>query len=883
VTVPERLTIALSDRYRLERELGQGGMATVYLAQDLKHDRQVALKVLKPELAAVLGAERFVIEIKTTAALPHPHILPLFDSGEADGFLFYVMPFIDGETLRGKLGRETQLGIDESVRIASDVASALHYAHEHGVIHRDIKPENILLHDGRPMVADFGIALAVSAAAGGRMTETGLSLGTPHYMSPEQATAEKEISARSDVYSLGSVLYEMLTGEPPHMGNSAQQIIMKIITEEAAPVTRLRKAVPLNVAAAVAKSLEKLPADRFTSARAFAEALANPSFATTHFLATSSGGGASRPGSNRPVAALGGLALVASALALWGWFRPPPERPAPSPVTRFSLSYQSAGRFSDGTGSPIDMAPDGSRFVYVGVDSMGQSQLYLRAFDREEPAPVPGTIDAQAPTFSPDGDSIAYLQGGRIRKQALGGGSAVTLAERGSNSFAWGPDGSLWYTRDVGLFRVGSAGAEPELVVAADTAARLGYRWPDVMPDGRTILLTIVREGVPTLGAVLLPDTTVREFGLAGMYPRWVEGGFLVYLQEDGTLFGAPFDPETVKLTGAPVPIAEAVRFGPAFPGKLAVSRTGTVVYFGGSPSQRELVLTRRDGGSASILVSGGFIAVPRFSPEGQRIAFEVRDFAGRNAGDAWIYDLRSATTSRVTFDSASFNAEWMPDGKRLAIPSQGRVRLLAVDGSGVAETLRVELQESLQELQVTPEGRGAVLRTGSGNPNISFFGFDSGGAVHPLLATPLVERNMALSRDGRWLAYTSTERGFTSLFVRRTEQGSGRWPVSPGPGSEPRWGPGGELFYRNADTVFLVQLTPGDEPRFSAPVVQLIGDFLTDASRPMWDVSPDGTRLAFLRLQNQTARSLNVVLHWFDHARWNQRPAGRQRRRLTR
>ncbi|MEP7327099.1 MAG: serine/threonine-protein kinase, partial [Gemmatimonadota bacterium] len=275
-----RLAAALADRYRIERELGQGGMATVYLAQDLKHDRQVALKVLKPELAAVLGAERFVVEIKTTAALQHPHILPLFDSGTAGGFLYYVMPYIQGETLRSKLDRETQLGIDEAVKITTEVADALDYAHRHGVIHRDIKPENILLHDGRPMVADFGIALALSAAAGGRMTETGLSLGTPHYMSPEQATAEKEITARSDVYSLASVLYEMLTGSPPHVGSSAQQIIMKIVTEDAQPVTRLRKAVPPNVAAAVSKALEKLPADRFESAHAFMDALNDRGFTT---------------------------------------------------------------------------------------------------------------------------------------------------------------------------------------------------------------------------------------------------------------------------------------------------------------------------------------------------------------------------------------------------------------------------------------------------------------------------------------------------------------------------------------------------------------------------------------------------------------------------
>jgi serine/threonine-protein kinase len=193
-----RLAAALSDRYRIERELGAGGMATVYLAHDLKHERKVALKVLKPALAAVLGAERFVQEIRITASLQHPHILPLFDSGEADGFLYYVMPYIDGETLRDKLDRETQLGIEEAVRITTQVADALDYPHRNGVIHRDIKPENILLHDGRPMVADFGIALALSAAAGGRMTETGLSLGTPHYMSPEQATAEKEITGSDD-------------------------------------------------------------------------------------------------------------------------------------------------------------------------------------------------------------------------------------------------------------------------------------------------------------------------------------------------------------------------------------------------------------------------------------------------------------------------------------------------------------------------------------------------------------------------------------------------------------------------------------------------------------------------------------------------------------
>ena len=200
-----RLNAALEGRYAVERELGEGGMATVYLADDLRHERKVALKVLKPELAAVVGAERFLAEIKVTANLQHPHILPLHDSGEADGFLFYVMPYVEGETLRDRIDREKQLPVDEAVALASKVAGALQHAHEHGVIHRDIKPGNILLQGGEPVVADFGIALALGAAGSNRLTETGLSLGTPYYMSPEQATGDQAVGASTDTYALGSV------------------------------------------------------------------------------------------------------------------------------------------------------------------------------------------------------------------------------------------------------------------------------------------------------------------------------------------------------------------------------------------------------------------------------------------------------------------------------------------------------------------------------------------------------------------------------------------------------------------------------------------------------------------------------------------------------
>ncbi len=262
--IAERLRDALADRYLIERELGQGGMATVYLAQDVRHDRKVALKVLRAELAAILGGERFLHEIRTTANLQHPHILPLHDSGEADGIVYYVMPYVEGESLRDRLVRERQLPIEDAVRIAREVADALDYAHRKGVIHRDIKPENILLHDGRAQVADFGIALAVSTAGGGtRMTETGMSLGTPHYMSPEQAMGEREITARSDVYALGCVLYEMLVGEPPFNGPTAQAIVARVMTEQPRSLTIQRHTIPAHIEAAVRVALEKLPAERW--------------------------------------------------------------------------------------------------------------------------------------------------------------------------------------------------------------------------------------------------------------------------------------------------------------------------------------------------------------------------------------------------------------------------------------------------------------------------------------------------------------------------------------------------------------------------------------------------------------------------------------------
>ena len=314
----DRLRTALADRYAIERELGSGGMATVYLAQDVKHERQVALKVLRPELAAALGPERFLHEIRIAANLHHPHILPLYDSGEAEGFLYYVMPYVEGESLRERLDREKQLPIDGALKLAREVADALSYAHSHGVIHRDIKPENILLESGHAVVADFGIACAVDAAGGERLTRTGIALGTPAYMSPEQARGEKDLDGRSDLYALGCVLHEMLAGQPPYTGPTAESIVHQHLSADVPPITVIRPSVPGWVAAALERSLAKTPADRFNPVAQFGEAI-SPRMSVT---ATPTSGAPPLPTRKlrRRIRAGAGTLLGALVVATVGWW-----------------------------------------------------------------------------------------------------------------------------------------------------------------------------------------------------------------------------------------------------------------------------------------------------------------------------------------------------------------------------------------------------------------------------------------------------------------------------------------------------------------------------------------------------------------------------------
>ncbi|HEX6315608.1 MAG TPA: serine/threonine-protein kinase, partial [Gemmatimonadaceae bacterium] len=497
------------DRYRVERELGAGGMATVYLAHDLRHDRKVALKVLRPELAAVIGGARFLAEIRTTANLQHPHILPLYDSGEAGASVFYVMPFVAGESLRDRLNREKQLPVEDALRIAGEVADALDYAHRQGIVHRDIKPENILLHDGRALVADFGIALAVSRSdSSTRMTETGMSLGTPHYMSPEQAMGERELTPRSDVYALGCVLYEMLTGEPPFTGPTAQAIVARVMTDAPRSITAQRHTVPAHVEIAIRKALEKLPADRFGTAAQLAEALRTPTRAVAPAPLVSP----SRA-ERRLVFSLGAVALAALGLAAWGLSRPVP----PAPVSRYALSFP-------GASSPVGMmllSKTGSHLVYGGLVTEGAvsarfggavSQLWIKARDQVESRPIPGTIGAGVFAIAPDAQSIVFIEStgpgtpGALKRIPVSGGPAVTLADSAvPYGIAWLDDGTIVFPRIAGgafdLWRVPDNGGAATRLWRADSTGALAL--PSPLPEGRGVIVTrYIGSGLPSIWAV---------------------------------------------------------------------------------------------------------------------------------------------------------------------------------------------------------------------------------------------------------------------------------------------------------------------------------------------------------------------------------------------
>ena len=867
--ITSKLSTALADRYKIERHLGEGGMATVYLAHDLKHDRKVAVKVLRPELAAVLGAERFIQEIKTTANLQHPHILPLHDSGDADGFLYYVMPFIDGETLRDKLNRETQLGIDEAVNITTAIADALDYAHRQNVIHRDIKPENILLHDGRPMVADFGIALALSAAAGGRMTETGLSLGTPHYMSPEQATAEKDLTSRSDIYSLGCVLYEMLTGEPPHVGGSAQAIIMKIVTDDVRPVTELRKSVPPHVAAATAKSLEKLAADRFGTAKEFAEALTNPA-STFPTIGAAPLVEAQARDPWKPVA-IGATALAALFLfvAAWGWLRPGSE--TEKTITRFTISVPGGHEMLNGQFPLLALSPDGRTLVYYS-----EGQLFKRALDSFESEALAGTGGAGSPFFSPDGEWIGFVRGGTFQRISVDGGPVTDLARGAVASVLgarWGEDGTIVFAGGgtTGIRRIPATGGVPETVTVVDSTSESPHAWPELLDEGRLVLFTVVGpSGLWEDARVVVRDvetgerTTVAERGTFG---RYVTSGHVVYVQADGTILAVPFDLANREVIGAPYPVESGVRVGYWGGGaSFAVSDGGTAAFVRGSTwAINELWWVDRRGrrinGVGHPMTSEEF----DLSPDGLRLVTGIFQPTG---SDIFVLDASTGERSRVTFDGGHWAAIWSPDGRRIAYVSvgtgQAEIHVKEIDSS--ADPILFHASKYLDSPSSwSPDGDWIAFREidPETQGNIYARRVDGADSLIHIATTQAHESWGQFSPDGRWIAYVSDADGASQVYVVSFPEIRGKRQVSTNGGRRPIWSASGdELFFWNGDTLMVAPVSIGAS--FDAEAPRPL--FVLSGRRRGYDVTADGQRfLVHMRNPDAPAREIHVVENWLE------------------
>jgi len=860
----ERLRAGLADRYRIERELGAGGMATVYLAHDVRHDRKVAIKVLRPELSAVLGADRFLAEIRTTANLQHPHILPLHDSGAVDGTIFYVMPFIAGESLRDRLTREKQLPIADAVRIVQEVASALDYAHRQGVIHRDIKPENILLHDGRALVADFGIALAASSVGGSRLTETGMSLGTPTYMSPEQAMGERTLDARTDVYALGCVLYEMLTGDPPFIGSTAQAIVAKVMTEKPVPPSAVRDTVPEAVEDAVLTALAKLPADRFASAADFAAALQDRGVGTTRPRART----AIPP--YRRTGVLVFTTILAVVAALWGWLRP---RSVPEPPpSRLALLAPALGGSSTALLRQLALTPDGSTLLYTAVTPEGENRTVRPGHDETAPTVLPGVQPFMAGYIvSPDGREFigGIPENSQMFRYPIGGGSGQPLPrEIGWTSYmAWAKDGTVWFNESGRRFaRLGKDGT-------------IGYPFPDttlehtdlqlmqLLPDDRTAL--VVRQGLgrasgPALLLDLETGATTGLLDLAVVEIRYT-GGYLVYVLQDGTMHAVAYDPGSRRAGTTPVQIAAGVSLTGSGLAQVAVSANGTVAYIPEQP--RSLMLVGRDGSSRPATEEKRNFHAPRFSPDGRRIS---TDFTAADGRDVWVLTVDGGLLTRATFTRDGHDATWLPDGRSITFTSvPGGVFGLFRTRPGSADppdSLLVSPRLGYTGLWLRDESSlitvGNFLLPNSRN-DIAIVRNGGHGPVEPVVASSFDETFPAISRDNRWLAFVSNQSGRDEVYVRPLDRDGDLVQVSASGGTEPVWGPDGrELFYRSSGTapqLMVASLQPGATFAVTSrkalfPMVEVV----TATPHANYDISPDGKTFVMVRL-NPSSRIMVI------------------------
>jgi serine/threonine-protein kinase len=708
----ERLTLALADRYELEGEIGSGGMATVYLARDIRHDRKVALKILRSELAASLGAERFLQEVRVTANLQHPHILPLFDSEEVDGFLYYVMPFVEGESLRERLNREHELPVSEAARLLRDVVDGLAAAHKLGVVHRDIKPENVLISGRHAMVADFGVAKAVSEATGRhKLTTLGVALGTPSYMAPEQAAADEAIDHRADIYAVGVMAYELLTGRPPFFTGTPQQILAAQVMESPQPVTKLRASVPLAFETIIMRCLEKKPADRWQSAEELLSQLEG--------LATPSGG--VTPSDTRPVRAPGGrqrwlapAALIAAAATVV--IVAASQMLASGPLTITTSNIRPVTSQPGMEWQPA-LSPDGSQVAYVRHDST-HGRVVVRSTRDVAGAGltlVPeGLTDQGFPAWSPDGEFVSFWgcgeRGCTWREVGRLGGSTripevprALEEERGFLS-SWSRDGSrVVYTAGDSIFVYSlTDGSSTLLALTEERWSAHSFAWS---PDGNRIAYVTGNAAWVTYfnvapSAIWMVDAgggqpvRVTEDEYMDLSPAWLDDEHLLFISNRAGQRG-------VHLVGVGTkgPRGEVLRVpGPTDPYSISFSIAGKKLAYA-RLTQRQNIWSFPIGQETPVSIGDGHrvtdanqhIESHQISPDGRWIVYES-DLRGNM--DIYRRALDGGDPVRLTDDPRDeFFPKWSPDGIEIAFyarqgPVETVVKVMSADGGTPTELM---------------------------------------------------------------------------------------------------------------------------------------------------------------------------------------------------
>jgi Tol biopolymer transport system component len=897
--------------YEIQADLGAGGMGEVYRAKDTRLGRTVAIKVLPAGAAAdPERRRRFEQEARAASALNHPHICVLYDigfdspstsSGQAVDFL--VMEYLEGQTLAERLTKGP-LPLDQALQVAVQIADALDKAHRQGIIHRDLKPGNVMLtktgaaRQGSPQakLLDFGLAklkgsgattmaaLSALPTQESPVTQKGTILGTLAYMAPEQLEG-KEADARSDLFSFGAVLYEVLTGKRAFEGTSPASVITAIMSSDPPLLTALQPMTPPALDQLVKRCLAKDPDARWYAAHDVADELrwiAESAFAVTQ----RAGVVAPRRTRERMLwAAALVLAAIAAGVLVWGLMRT--TTPLPPRVTR-SVIPLGAGRTLSVVLPSVALSPDGTRLVYAAQEGAGPARLYVRALDQLTAVPLEGTQGALYPFFSPDGQWVAFVAEGRLRKVSLSGGAPVSICDmtpgmRGAN---WGQDGTILFTPGLaaGVWRVSAAGGTPQVVTTPDVGRReKSHRWPEMLPGGKAALVTVGTADISSFDdariEVLLLDTGERRLLIeGGTYARYAPTGHVVYARA-GSLLAVPFDLDTLKVTGAPVPIVRDVttvaQDGYA---EFGVARDGSLVYTpGGEWMPRDTLVWVDRGGKVQPATEDRrpFFCV-RLSPDGKWLAASV------NAAmtEEWIYDLVRGTFTRLTSGWDNYHAIWTPDGRQLTFSSTrggGPQSLFSqpVDGSGEAE--RLTTAEHPQAAgSWSPDGR--VLAFSEVDPSTGFDIWvlvrERGRKPEVFLRTRFNEVKPRFSPDGRWLAYVSDESDRVEVYVQPFP-GPGRgFQISTGGGNEPVWARDGrELYYRRGADLMVTPVTTtagfsAGQPRllFRGPSVPEYGGLL-NPNVGSFDVAPDGRRFVMIAPDESrpAATELNLVQNWFE------------------